>query len=195
MKVRRGLMMALGLLGVLLARAELLKVHVLPLAFSAESRRNYGEWIERLEAEGYGQAVWQELEEILYDEPQIELIQSPLSEREFTDLVRAHAERDLAEGEALFELPEQVISINANVFQRAQESLSLMRSSKTTEYEVTLYLRFYDLKGGRLNRAVPARGSGVATSPVEAARIAVRAAAATLLQRLRSRGVLAAEPD
>ncbi|GAB5561228.1 MAG: hypothetical protein SynsKO_28750 [Synoicihabitans sp.] len=180
-------------IGIRLAASEPepLRIHVLPLAFSAESRKHYGEWIERLEGEGYGQAIWQELEELLYDVEGLELIQSPMVEDEFMEILRAHLEQASAEdGAAVFELPSQIITLNANVFTREVESLRMMKATRTTQHEVTLYLRFFDLAGGKLNQAIPARGTAAAESPVAAGREAMKHAVESLLSRLQRAGYL-----
>ena len=172
---------------------SVLRIHVLPLAFSAESRKNYGDWIARLESAGYGNAVWLELEDSLYDESHVVLIQSPLQEEEFQRILRARATQATA-GEATpsYELPDQLVSVNANFFTRVTEKVSMLKSSKTTEFSVTIYLRFFDLKAGKLNRAIPAQAAAVDIDPVQAARRATREAGAKLLERLRRAEILPA---
>jgi hypothetical protein len=165
--------------------AEKIPVHVLPLAFSAESEKNYGAWIRTMQAQGVGNAVWSELEEILYDHPRYTVLQSPVTQQEFSDLIAARnrAEAAAPAGE-LYALPDRVLTINLNVFPRTSEQLKGFSTRKKTEFSVTVYLRYFDLTSGPLNRAIPAQADATAELPVEATRQAVGAALVKLLQRI-----------
>ena len=161
------------------------QLHVLPLAFSAESEKNYGAWLQRLKTEGLGNAIWQELEELFFAHPRYAVVQSPLAQEEFLRIVaaRSAAAPDSA-GESLYELPDKVITVNANFFTRANPGIAWGKGAKQDEFHVTVYLRYYDLAGRRLNVPVPAQADAVAGSPIIASRQALRAAFVRLFQRL-----------
>lgn len=168
------------------ARPEKIPVHVLPLAFSAESERNYGPWIKTMKEQGVGNAVWSELEEKLYDHPRYTVLQSPVTEKEFTDLIEARNRGTAAPNApaTLYALPDRVLTINLNVFPRTREQLKGFTTRKETEFFVTVYLRYFDLTQGPLNRAIPAQADATAALPVEATRQAVGAALVRLLRRI-----------
>lgn len=163
------------------------QLYVLPLAFSPESKKNYGPWIERLTAEGLGNAIWQEIEEVFYDNPRFVVLQSPVTHEEFQKIIAARetsVTRVEPTGEATYALPEKVITVNTNFFTRTGAKLAWGKAQQNEEFHVTVYLRYYDLVGGRLNVAVPAQADATGPNPVLASRQATRAAVTRLIERL-----------
>jgi hypothetical protein len=162
-------------------------LYVLPLAFSPESKKNYGPWIERLTAEGLGNAIWQEIEEVFYEHPRFVVLQSPVTHEEFQKILSARAAtatRPEGSADTVYALPEKVITVNTNFFTRAEAKLAWGTAQQRDEFHVTVYLRYYDLVGGRLNVAVPAQADATGSNPVLASRQATRAAVARLIERL-----------
>ncbi len=159
---------------------------VLPVSFSSESRRNYPHWIETMEKAGYGNAVWQELEDVLYDAHRFELVMEPPAEsEEFRRILAARGAGMVNPGQSInIELPERILTINVNFFIRTSESMSMLSVAKNKQFHATVYLRYFDLEHGPLNRAVPASGDAVADDLLDASRAAVRKAAQKMLQRL-----------
>ena len=165
-------------------------LHVLPLAFSPESKRNYGPWIERLVADGLGNAIWQEIEEVFFEHPRYVVLQSPVTHEEFQKILAARQAGRTAAGperaadEPLYALPDKVIAVNTNFFVRKDAKLAWGKAQAAEEFHVTVYLRYYDLTGGRVNVAVPAQADALGPNPVLASRAATKAAVAKLLERL-----------
>ena len=159
---------------------------VLPVAFSTESKRNYPHWIESMEKKGYGNAIWQELEDILYDANRFELVMEPPAESE--EFRRILAARGAGMGDAdhgiTIDLPDRVLTINVNFFVRTSESMSMLSSHSRKEFHATVYLRYFDLENRAINRAVPATGDAVGGDLLDATRAAARKATRKLLQRL-----------
>jgi len=164
------------------------KIHVFPAAFSEESIERYGSWIDKLKASGFGNAVWQEIEDYLYDYDEIEIIFTPETSEMFSELIEAiHSKEPLADGKFL--LPDFVITINTNVFQERNETLRVFASKTETIYHTTIYLRLYDLRDGYVNRAIPANGDGTSGDPIVSARNAVKNALVKLMRRSSKSGV------
>lgn len=166
-----------------------LQLYVLPAAFSAESEKNYAAWIERLTADGLGNAIWQEIEEIFYDHPRYAVLQSPVTHAEFRKILEARQSSATAitsadETAAAYELPDKVVTVNTNFFTRANAKLTWGKSERREEFHVTVYVRYYDLLGGKLNTAIPAQADAIGPNPIVAAREATRTAVARLLARL-----------
>ncbi len=158
---------------------ERAKLHVLPASFSDASQRNYAPYIEKLQAQGFGNAVWSELEDVLYESNYFELVmESPTNVQAIRDILSATG------AAPKIALPEKVMTINTNFFVNTTESMSMMNTSKTQQYHATVYLRYYELDGAAINAAVPATGDGVAGDLLTATRMATRNAAIKLLKRI-----------
>ena len=171
----------------------LVPLHVLPLAFSPESKKNYGPWIERLTADGLGNAIWQEIEDLFFEHPRYAVLQSPVTHEDFLKILAARQAGRPAEGagrapeEPLYALPDRVVTVNTNFFVRKDAKLAWGKAQQTEEFHVTVYLRYHDLTGGKVNLAVPAQADALGPNPVLAARAATKAAVAKLLERLGAR--------
>lgn len=159
------------------------KLHVLPLAFSKESEEKYAAWISRLKSEGLGNAVWLEIEEAFYEHPEFAVVQSPMAEREFLQIVEARRLRQ-PDAKAAYVLPDEVVTINTNFFIRKEQRLDWGKARSSETYQVTVYLRYYDLTNGLVNVAIPAQADASAFDPVTATRAATKAAVGLLLKRL-----------
>lgn len=159
------------------------KLHVLPLAFSKESEEKYAAWISRLKSEGLGNAVWLEIEEAFYEHPSFAVVQSPIAEREFLQIIEARRLRQPT-AETAYALPDKVVTINTNFFVRKEQRLDWGKAQRSETYQATVYLRYYDLLDGVVNVAVPAQADATATDPISATRTATRAAVVILLKRL-----------
>ncbi len=156
------------------------KLYVLPASFSMESHDKYGKWIEKLQEQGFGNAVWQELEEVLYDTDSFELIlESPANVRKIRDILDAK-NVDLTN----VKLPDKILTINTNFFVKKAESASFFKVKKTEIFDVTVYLRYYELDGPAINIAIPAMGEFRAENLMDATRQAVRKSAEKLLHRI-----------
>jgi hypothetical protein len=160
------------------------KLHVLPASFSEESKRNYGKFIEKLEASGYGNALWQELEDILYDSGYFELLmESPANSQAIRDVLDAKG-KDVASS---IVLPDKILTINTNIFQGATESLTMLTTTRKQEFHATVHLRYYELDGNSINQAIPATGDAVAPDVLDAVRQATKMASVRLLTRISRR--------
>lgn len=166
--------------------ASLPLLTVLPVSFSAESKRNYPGWIDTMQKAGYGNAVWQELEDILYDAHRFDLVMEPPAESEaFRRILAARAAGATDGGGGItIDLPERVLTVNVNFFVRKSESLSMLSVEKKEQFHATVHLRYFDLENGALNRAVPATGDGVADDLLDATKIAAHNAAQKFLRRI-----------
>lgn len=160
------------------------KLSVLPSSFSKESKRNYPAWISHMQEKGYGNAIWQELEDILYDSTHFDLImEPPTSIDAFRNILAGKKAR--GEGKPIeIELPDHILTMNVNFFVQKSESLKGMSVVTTENFHATVHLRYYDLNNGAINRAVPATADGVDADLIQATRLATRNATKKLLSRM-----------
>ena len=162
------------------------KLSVLASSFSPESRRNYPTWIKKMESAGYGNAIWQELEDILYDSGRFDLLmEPPLASEQFRQILSTRGQGGLGGNNLHIEMPDRILMINVNFFVKETQTLQGMTLSTNQEFHATVHLRYYNLDGGRaINRPVPATGDAMSGDLLEATRIATRNASQKLLHRL-----------
>jgi hypothetical protein len=167
------------------SREGVMKLHILPLSFSKESQKQYGDWIKKMGALGYGNAVWQELEEMLYDHPKFELITQPTEEDEFLKILGSYFKNAEGGTSNIWDIPAHIITMNCNFFVREEQSLKGFKATKAEKFHVTIYMRYYDLTSGRVNQVVPSSGSVIGDDPISASREAAHLAMKKLMERLK----------
>jgi len=161
------------------------KLSVLASSFSPESRRNYPTWIGKMESAGYGNAIWQELEDILYDSGKFDLLmEPPLASEQFRQILSMRGQGGLSGNDLHIEMPDRILMINVNFFVKETQSLQGMTLSTNQEFHATVHLRYYNLEGRVINRPIPATGDAMSGDLLEATRIATRNASQKLLRRL-----------
>lgn len=155
------------------------KVHVMPRAFSKESEGVYTNAIANFTAQGFGNAIWQEVEAVLARSG-FEVVTMPYTEDAYMQILRAHLESEaVPERGPLFEKPDYVLGLNCNYEKVTSQSLKGVGVSVNTYWDAVLHFRMYDIGSGRYN--VPRFvGSGEGRDPShlaasrQAARIAMR---------------------
>lgn len=161
------------------------KLTVLASSFTQESRRNYPDWVGQMEQEGYGNSIWQELEDILYESGHFELLmEPPTSSEEFRQVLSARKGGGIAGNNLRVEMPDLLLSTNVNFFKKTKQTLHGMNVVEREEFHATVHLRYYDLNSGVANRSIPATGDAVSDDLLKATRIASRRAAEKLLRRI-----------
>ena len=156
-----------------------LSLFVLPRSFSKNSRERYSDWISHLKERGYGNALWQEMEDILY--PNFEITVPPkVKEQRFRRVLVANKHPDQLD----VALPDRVLTINTNFFVRKSEKLSGLDVDKKRQFHTTVYLRYYKLDAGAINQPIPATGRAVKADLLNAQRAAAEQATRSLLNRL-----------
>lgn len=161
-------------------------VLVCPLAFGRESEEQFPEVVARYRAAGYGNAIWQTVEDLLYEEGYATLT-APSSKT--ADLLReVLGGPEGGEDEWPATRPDYVLLCNMNFFEIRGERLSLARRMAVREYHVELLLELYDTRGEAGKGKIPARGDARSADLLEAATIAARQAVSRLVARLREAG-------
>ena len=162
------------------------KLHVLPGAFSRESRERYPDFVNKLRQSGWGNGIWQRMEDILYDDGRFDIIvEPPTNEDRIRHILAAH-KQVTSEGEiaSVPQLPDHILTINTNFFVRTNTSLAGFTAKKEEQFHSTVHLRYYEVNAATINTPVPATGDAVSTDLLEASRFAAEKAAAKLIRRL-----------
>jgi len=127
---------------------------VCPLAFGPESEEQFPALVAEFKRKGYGNAIWQTVEDKLYDSGRFQFVTPPQQQ------VRSMLEQILgrAPDTASQKLPRRFLLCNMNFFELKTESLFLGKASKRIEYHVELMLEYYNLDGQYTNIKIPAKG-------------------------------------
>jgi len=127
---------------------------VCPLAFGPESEEQFPELVAEFRRKGYGNAIWQTVEDKLYESGRFLFVTPPQQQ------VRSMLEQILGRAPDTGEqkLPRRFLLCNMNFFEIKSESLLAGAVSKRTEYHVELMLEYYNLDGRYTNIKLPAKG-------------------------------------
>ena len=163
---------------------EQINLFILPRAFSRRSEETYGSWIDKLRRQGFGHALWREMENVLYDFDIVDKIVIPPSYLETQ--VRQSVKKNRPSQHPVTEIVDHLLTIDTNFFVRKTEQLQGFAVKKTRQFHVTIYLRFYTLKSNLITRPIPASGTAVGKDLLSAQRKAARKAARNLISRIQS---------
>lgn len=166
------------------ASARRVPVFVAPLAFGRESAEQFPAVVERYRKQGYGNAVWQTIENLLYDQG-FDVVTAPSSQTR--DMLQDILGQFQAESSAAVKLPEKLLLINMNYFEIYTESLSRARLTRMTDFHVALMLEMYEVSAEFGNVKVPAHGEARDGNLLAATRLAAESAVNQLVERLGSR--------
>ncbi len=159
------------------------KLHVLPAAFSRESIKNYPEFIKQQKAQGFGNAIWNELDDLLYDTGYFKLLSAnPAMIAGIGDVLEARgtSKRNI-------ELPDKILTVNTNFFIRKVSSMDMMKVHKQEKFHVTVHLKYFELDNNAINIAIPASGDFVDVDLFDATKIALKLATKKLLRRINAK--------
>jgi penicillin-binding protein activator len=159
-------------------------VFVAPLAFGRESQEQFPEVVERYREQGYGNAVWQTIENLLYDRG-FDVITAPASQTR--DMLQDILGQFAAEASSATKLPEKLLLINMNYFEIKTESLSRGRLTRKTDFHVALMLEMYEVSAEFGNVKIPAHGEARDENLLAATRRSAETAVNQLVERLRNR--------
>ncbi len=159
-------------------------VFVAPLAFGRESQEQFPEVVERYRAQGYGNAVWQTIENLLYDHG-FDVVTAPASQTR--DMLQDILGQFATDSASTVQLPEKVILINMNFFEIKNERLTRGRVIQRTEYHAALMLEMYEVSAEFGNVKIPAKGEVRNEDLLAATSQAARRAVDQLAERLKNR--------
>lgn len=156
-------------------------VFVCPVSFGRESEEQFPAVVARYRTLGYGNAVWQTVEDLLYGEG-FEIVTAPTSR--VASLLEQMLGRSTGAGSQT-RLPEKLLLCNMNFFEIKTESMSLGAVTRNSEYHVELMLELYDLKNPGGNVKIPAKGEARDKDLLAATQRAAGQAVDKLVVRLR----------
>lgn len=133
---------------------------VLPFAFGSDSQQQFPDVVEKYRHSGYGNAIWQTLEDLLYDRAvfQISTLPSTNDVNELTALLKQRG--DISAKLKELEAPHYVLDCNVNFL--AQETAKLRGFTAVTEqkYHATVHLRLFDIYAPSEERRYPVTAEG-----------------------------------
>ena len=154
---------------------------VCPMAFGAESEEQFPQVVAEFRRKGYGNAIWQTVEDKLYDSRRFLFVAPPQQQ------VRSMLEQILgrAPDPKQQQLPRRFLLCNMNFFEAKNERLSLGAVARSTEYHVELMLEYYNLDGQYTNIKIPAKGEARDKDLLNATGQAAVLAIERLLRRIK----------
>jgi serine/threonine protein kinase len=156
------------------------RLYVLRGSFSRDSVNNYPDFVQYMQEQGYGYALFAELEEQLFGDQRFELVWVDHgSEEFFLEL------RQIFGVENLREFPDAVIQIDTNVFDDGR-SLEVrgLRAREEPRYSFTIQLRYIYINRDNRVRFIPAQADAAGPHPILTARQGLAKALASLMARI-----------
>lgn len=163
------------------ARVPLL---VCPLAFGEQSAEQFPEVVARFRSKGYGNAIWQTVEDKLYDSQRFLFVTPPQKQmRSMLESILGRAPEVKAR-----KFPQRILLCNMNFFEVKTESLRFGATARRMDYHVELMFEYYNLTDAYSNIKIPAKGEAkhadLLTATNEAATLAIK----KLLERIDKEG-------
>jgi hypothetical protein len=154
---------------------------VCPVAFGEKSVEQFPEVVARFKQKGYGNAIWQTVEDKLYDTKRFTLVTPP--EKQMRSMLEDILGRTMDAKKK--KLPQRILLCNMNFFEVKTESLRFAAVSKRTEYHAELMLEYYNLEDEYSNVKIPAKGEAKDRDLLAATSEATAMAIAKLMQRIK----------
>lgn len=161
-------------------RETRLPLLVCPMAFGASSEEQFPELVAEFRRKGYGNAIWQTVEDKLYESGRFLFVTPP--QQQMRSMLEQILGRAPDTGEQ--KLPRRFLLCNMNFFEIKSESLLAGAASKRTEFHVELMLEYYNLDGQYTNIKIPAKGEARGRDLPSATGEAAVNAIKRLLQRI-----------
>lgn len=155
-------------------------VFVCPLSFGKESAEQFPDVVKKYKSLGYGNAIWQTVEDMLYDKG-FETVTAP------TNQTKSMLEQMLGQSAVpagTTKLPDKILLCNMNFFEVKTEKLSMGSLARNSEYHAELMLELYDVKGAHSNVKIPAKGEAKDKDLLTAVQSAARQAVEKLVGRM-----------
>jgi hypothetical protein len=159
---------------------ERTRVYVFPMTFGKESEEQFPEVVKKNKALGYGNAIWETVEDLLYENG-FEIFTVPSSkvpelEKQFFDWDGSQ------EPQPDEQLPDKAIRCNMNFFPVETESTSWFRVVRNSDYHAELLL---DFREPHSNVKIPAKGEALDKDLLVAIQKAAEQAVGNLVARER----------
>lgn len=163
---------------------ERIPVFVCPVSFGKESEEQFPEVVKKYKSLGYGNAIWQTVEDLLYDNG-FEIVTAPSSQTKGM-LEQIFGLSAVMEAQTV-KLPNKVLLCNMNFFEVKTESMSGLVLVRNSEYHAELLLEWYEVTGAPGNVKIPAKGEARDKDLLAATQKAAEQAIDKLVERVRAR--------
>jgi hypothetical protein len=162
---------------------ERIPIFVLPLSYGKDSEEQFPEVVKKYKALGYGNAIWQTVEDLLYSKG-FEIVTAPSSQTQ--SLLQQMFNQAAPSSPAAVKLPDKVLLCNMNFFEIKTESLSWGALARNSEYHVELLLELYDITAPHSNVKIPSKGEARDKDLLDATQKAAKQAIDKLVERVRN---------
>jgi len=159
---------------------ERVPVFVCPLSFGKESEEQFPEVVKKYKSLGYGNAIWQTVEDLLYEEG-FEIVTAPSSQTK--SMLQQILGQAPSQGKT--KLPDKLLLCNMNFFEIKTESLSFGKLARNSEYHAELLLELYEINGPHSNVKIPSKGEARDKDLLTATQKAAEQAIKKLVERVR----------
>ena len=159
-------------------------VFVCPMSFGRESEEQFPAVVEKYRALGYGNAIWQTVEDLLYEKG-FEIVTAPSSQTK--GMLEQIFGLSVAPADQAVKLPDKVLLCNMNFFEVKTESLSGMVLVRNSEYHAELLLEWYEVAAAHANVKIPSKGEARDKDLLVATQKAAKQAIDKLVERVRAR--------
>ena len=152
-----------------------------PLSFGKESEEQFPEVVKKFRTLGYGNAIWQTVEDLLYEKG-FEIVTAPSSQTQ--SMLEQILGQSAAPTPGAVKLPEMVLLCNMNFFEVKTESLSWFRLARNSEYHAELLLELYEVTAPHANVKIPSKGEARDKDLLTATQKAAKQAIDKLVERV-----------
>lgn len=156
-------------------------IFVCPLSFGKESEEQFPEVVKKFRTLGYGNAIWQTVEDLLYEKG-FEIVTAPSSQTQ--SMLEQILGQSAAPTPGAVKLPEMVLLCNMNFFEVKTESLSWFRLARNSEYHAELLLELYEVTAPHTNVKIPSKGEARDKDMLTATQKAAKQAIDKLVERV-----------
>jgi len=157
-------------------------IFVCPLSFGKQSEEQFPEVVKKYKARGYGNAIWQTVEDLLYEQG-YEIVTAPSSQTK--SLLQQMFGHSSTSTPGAVKLPDKVLLCNMNFFEVKTESLSWGTLARNSEYHAELLLELYDLHAEHSNVKIPSKGEARNKDLLTATQNAATQAVQRLVERVK----------
>lgn len=157
-------------------------IFVCPLSFGKESEEQFPEVVKKFRMLGYGNAIWQTVEDLLYEKG-FEIVTAPSSQTQ--SMLEQILGQSAVPAPGAVKLPEMVLLCNMNFFEVKTESLSWFRLARNSEYHAELLLELYEVTAPQRNVKIPSKGEARDKDLLTATQKAAKQAIDKLVERIQ----------
>ena len=157
-------------------------IFVCPLSFGRESEEQFPEVVRKYRDLGYGNAIWQTVEDLLYEKG-FEIVTAPSSQTK--SMLEQIIGQSVPPSAQAVTLPAKALLCNMNFFEIKTESVSWGSLARNSEYHAELLLEVYEVTAPHSNVKIPSKGEARDKDLLAATQKAAKQAIDKLVERVR----------